>query len=147
MTENTANTTRKRVRIHYKGSFAGGDVFIDKTKGEPVEIVVGGRALPDALDRAIAEMKPGEERSVEAPKAYGEYHQEAVRTKVLRYKLPKGDQLQEGMELMWTGPANPGMPVPARIVRADEYSVDIDFNHPLAGKDLVYWVRLVEVLD
>lgn len=147
MAGNTPQTGRKRVRINYKGSFADGTVFYDNENGLPIEVVVGGRSLPGALDKALAEMKVGEQRTVDAPKAYGEYHPDAVQTRVPRYKIPNGDQLEEGMELMWTSPANPLTPVPAKVLRVTEFTVDLDFNHPLAGKDLVYWVRLVEILD
>lgn len=147
MADSTPQTGRRRVRINYKGSFADGTVFYDKADGDPIEVVVGGRSLPAALDRALAEMKAGEERTVAVPKAYGEYRPEAIQTRVPRFKIPNGDRLEEGMELMWTSPANPLSPVPAKVIRADEFTVDLDFNHPLAGKDLLYWVKLVELLD
>jgi FKBP-type peptidyl-prolyl cis-trans isomerase SlyD len=147
MTDNTHQTGRNRVRINYRGSFVDGTVFYDNKNGNPIEVVVGSRSLPGARDKALAEMKVGEEQTLTIPKAYGEYHPDAVQAKVPRYKIPNGDQLEEGMELMWTSPANPLNPVPTKVLRADKFTVDLDFNHPLAGKDLVYWVKLVELLD
>ncbi|MGV8084185.1 MAG: peptidylprolyl isomerase [Coriobacteriia bacterium] len=140
----TPYEAKRRARINYRGSFHDGTVFCDQSDGEPLEVVLGARQLPEALDRAIADMEAGEERSVEAGKAYGEYDENAVQRKVPRFEIPQGDDLEEGMSLMWTSPANRGMPVPIRVVRADEFTVDLDFNHPLAGKDLVYWVKVVE---
>lgn len=138
---------RRRVRINYVGKYADGTVFDDHRNGEPIEITIGGRSVPAALDRAIARMKVGEDRTVEVPKAYGDHHPEAVQRRIPRQKIPNGEKLAQGMTVLWTSPANPLTPVPVTITRADEFTVDLDFNHPLAGKDLVYWVKLVEILD
>jgi peptidylprolyl isomerase len=147
MAGNLQQTVRKRVRINYKGCFSDGTVFYANENGDPIEIAVGGSSIPEALDKALADMKAGEERTIEVPKAYGEYHPDAIQANVPRFKIPNGDRLEEGMEVMWTSPVNPLNPVPAKVLHADEFTVDIDFNHPLAGKDLTYWVKLVEILD
>ena len=36
--------------------------------------------------------------------------------------------------------------VPVRVVEESDYEVVIDFNHPFAGKELAYWVELVDII-
>lgn len=136
---------RRRFAFHYRGMLEDGTVFFDSAGKEPMECTEGRHEVMSALEAALCEMEPGEERTVHVGKAYGDYDESAVQRRVLRYLIPGGDDLQEGQEIMWTSPQNPQKPIPARIVRADEYTFDIDFNHPLAGKDLTYWVNLVSV--
>lgn len=147
MADSTASG-RRRALINYRGSLADGTVFDDNEKGEPLEVVIGGHSVPEPLDEALGEMKIGEERVVYVPAArgYGEYDRSAVQ-RVQRSSIPNGDQLREGMSVHWTFPKSAGRAVPATVVEAGEWSVELDFNHPLAGKDLVYWIRLVDLPD
>lgn len=140
-----ADERRRRLSFHYKGFLENGETFVDSTKGEPLSIVEGYRSVMPELEAALLGMDPGEEKVVHVGMGYGPYDPEALQTRIMRYAIPDGDKLYEGQEVMWTSPSNPQKPVPAKIVRADDYSFDIDFNHPLAGKDLTYWVKLVSV--
>lgn len=134
---------KKTLLFHYKGMFENGETFTDSTNGEPMKHVLGQFGIMPELEEALARMQPGDECVVNVGKAYGEYDESAVRTRILRYTIADGDKLEQGQEIMWTSPNNPLKPIPARIVRADDYTFDIDFNHPLAGKSITYWIKLV----
>ena len=134
-----------KLTFHYRGFLEDGSVFTDSTGKEPMTHIVGHYGIMPQMEQALSTMEVEDECTVDVGMAYGEYDQKAVQTRILRYTIAGGDTLQEGQELMWTSPSNPAKPVPARIVRSDEYSFDIDFNHPLAGKNLSYWVKLMAV--
>lgn len=53
-------------RFLYKGSFPDGEVF-DDCNGEPYEIVLGRHQVMRALDDALLEMNPGDERTIKLP--------------------------------------------------------------------------------
>lgn len=91
-------------------------------------------------------MAPGEERVVEiaAADAYGEYDESAVQ-RFPSYKVPNGENIPVGEYIGWTSPRN-SEPIPAKVVSIVNQVVTLDFNHPLAGKDITYWVKVVEVL-
>ena len=133
-------------RFLYKGSFPDGEVF-DDCNGEPYEIVLGRHQVMRALDDALLEMNPGDERTIKLPakEAYGEYNEDAVQ-KFPAYKVPNGENLPVGETIRWTSPRNVE-PIPAKVVSIENQIVTLDFNHPLAGKDIVYWVNLLEVRD
>lgn len=138
---------KKRVHFHYKGMLDNGTVFVDTTDQEALEIVTETYSIMPELDSALSCMEVGEERIVNVGKAYGEYDEKGKQERILRYTIKDGDQIEEGQELLWTSPNNPDRPVPVRVIRADQYSFDLDFNHPLAGKDLQYWLKLVDCAE
>lgn len=78
-------------------------------------------------------------------KAYGPHDPEGVQ-QYLRSFVKKWRQAQKVDVFVWEHPVS-GKDVPVRCIEADEYSVTIDFNHFLAGKDLEYWFELIDVLD
>jgi len=135
--------TKTELTFHYSGYYDNGEKFYDSAGKDPLTIIAGRGSVMRELEEALLEMNIGETREVFVPLAYGERDKDAVQTRIMKYTIPGGDALEEGMEIMWTSPQNPQNPIPARIIRADEYSFDIDFNHPLAGKDLTYRVELL----
>lgn len=135
------------IRFLYKGSLAeNGEVF-DDCNGIPHEIILGRRQVMKALEDVLATMEPGEERIVNlsAEDAYGEYDESAVQ-RFPSYKVPNGENIPVGEYIGWTSPRNIE-PIPAKVLSVENQIVTLDFNHPLAGKDIVYWVKVVEVAD
>lgn len=102
-------------RFLYRGSFPNGEVF-DDCEGTPHEIILGRRQVMKALEDALLEMEPGEERTVElaAADAYGEYDESAVQH-FPTYKVPNGENLPVGEYIGWTSPRNIE-PIPAKVV-------------------------------
>ena len=121
----------QRVRFLYRGSFPDGRTFDDCMK---------------ALEEALAAMEPGEERVLELSpaEAYGAYDESALQ-RVPTYRIPNGENLPVGQMIAWKTPRS-AEPVPATVVSVENQVATLDFNHPLAGKDLVYWVKLIDVV-
>ena len=59
--------------------------------------------------------------------------------------LSFGDELEESSIFKWTNPAS-GMQIPVRVIEATDSTVKVDFNHPLAEKALVYWLKLEDLV-
>lgn len=127
----------------FKGSLPDGTVFDDSTN-EPLEIVTGRSQIMPVLEQALLEMSVGEERVLEisAKDAYGDYDETALQ-RVPTYLIPNGESLPEGEIIMWTSPRN-NKPIPVTIRSKINQVAELDFNHPLAGKDIVYWVKLLD---
>lgn len=133
------------ITFHYIGRTSDGEVFFDSHKGEPFELTLGTHMVMPQLEEGLKGLQPGDTATIPVGKAYGEYDEDAVQTRILKDSIENGASLTEGMEVMWTSPRNPHKPIPAVIVRADDRSFDIDFNHPLAGKELSYDVEILSV--
>lgn len=137
----------KRVRAHYTGTFDDGTVFDSSLKrGEPLEFVcMAGQMIP-GFDNAVKDMEVGEVKKVHLPasEAYGEHNEELVQT-VPTSNVPGAEDLPVGQRVYLQGPG--GQPLPALVVEVTEDHVTFDLNHEMAGKDLNFEIKLVEVLD
>lgn len=136
----------KKVRFLYRGSLASGEVF-DDCEGQAHEIVLGRRQVMPALEEALSQMRCGEERVVElcAQQAYGEHDPDAVQS-FPACRVPNGENIPAGATIGWTSPRS-AKPIPAKVVSVANKVVTLDFNHPLAGQDIVYWIKLLEIVE
>lgn len=136
-----------KVKIEYEGKLDDGNVFDTTKHGEhnhPIEFVVGeGKILP-AFEENVMGMKKGEEKEFKIPseKAYGQHNPEAKK-EFPRSSLPQDKEPKPGMALMLSSPQ--GQQFPAKIMEVTEESVVIDLNHPLAGKDLNFKIKLADI--
>lgn len=135
----------KLVIIHYKGTLEDGSVFDSSEGREPLEFIFGLGMIIPGLEEGISGLKTGDKKSVEvkAEKAYGPRMDEAMQ-EVPKSQLPADVELQVGMQLAAQGPQGV---IPVTIANIAEDTVTVDFNHPLAGKDLKFDVEVVEVKD
>ena len=133
-----------KVKVEYTGTLDDGTVFDTSEKhGKPLEFEVGANQIIPGFEKAIVEMKKGEEKKIKlSPKeAYGDNNPELVK-KIPRDKLPK-EELKPGMMLLMGLPDGQQMPV--KIIEVGEKEVTLDLNHPLAGKTLNFKIKVVDV--
>ena len=119
----------------------------DSSEGrEPLEFVHGAGNIIPGLERVMTGMAIGESKEVvvAAVDAYGEEDEKAFMD-VPRDQFPEEIPLKVGTELQVQNQA--GQPMYARIDMVGEKSVRLDFNHPLAGKDLHFSVKVVGLRD
>lgn len=109
--------------------------------GQPLEFISGKGQIIQGLEEKLIPMSVGDKADVlvEPAAAYGEYKDEAVQT------LPKeqfaGIELTEGMSLYGTGEA--GETVQVLVKSFSDEEVVIDYNHPMAGKSLLFSVEVL----
>ena len=133
------------VRINYTGRLAGGTQF-DYSGSEPLQFTLGeGQVIP-GLETHVEGMEVGTKSTVTVPAdaAYGPHRSEAVVT-VDRASVPANINVDIGTRLQAHTPE--GRAVQVTVVGVDDASVKLDGNHPLAGKDLVFDVELVEIVQ
>ena len=92
-------------------------------------------------------MEVGESGTVVFPPelGYGDFNPKNVRI-VARNEVPDGYDLVEGSVLGWRNPVTKRI-LPVRVVGTYPDYVKLDYNHPLAGKTLEYWIELVDIVD
>lgn len=136
----------QEISFLYKGMFPDGEIFDDHSSS-PIRIIVGRGSVMKALEDTLVSMDPGDERTVQisAADAYGEYDPDAVQI-VPTYKIPNGENMPVGEYIGWRSPQNIE-PIPVKVVSIENQIATLDFNHPLAGKDIKYWVKVTEVKD
>lgn len=134
----------KKVKVHYTGTLDDGSVFDSSEGRDPLEFTLGEGKVIKGFEEAVKEMNVDEEKDIkiEAKEAYGEQRAELIK-KVPKDQLPKDQEPKVGMVLA-VGLPN-GQQIPARITEVGEADVTIDLNHPLAGKNLNFKLKVVEV--
>jgi peptidylprolyl isomerase len=136
---------KKYVSIDYTGTFADGTVFSKSEEGKPLEFMMGAGTLIPTLESGLMGLKVGDTKKIDikAADAYGEYTDAKVQV-VPKDQFPEDLKLEVGQRYqMQTGSGAIVMMV--KEIKAKE--VIVDFNHPLAGKDLVFDVKVVKIRD
>jgi peptidylprolyl isomerase len=133
------------VKIHYTGRLNDGTVFDSSAGRDPLEFTLGSGQVIPGFDAGVDGMQVGESKTVEIPndQAYGPHYAEMVAT-VGRDQLPEGMNPEIGDQLQVQQPN--GQPVMVVVTASDDASITIDGNHPLAGKDLIFDIELVEIV-
>ncbi len=134
----------KTVKVHYKGTLNDGTVF-DSSEGRgPIEFEIGTGTVIPGFETTVTEMAVDETTSVTIPcaEAYGEINENMV-GQIPRTNLPDDIEPEAGMVLSMQSPDGEEMPV--RVIDLDEEHVTLDANHPLAGQDLTFELKLLEI--
>jgi len=132
------------VRIHYTCKLANGTIIDNSEGSDPLEFTIGKGEIIKGLEEAVNGMKVGQSKTitVAAEKAYGPHHGEWV-LEVNRDKLPGDQDLDVGLRI--DIPRGDGQSSTATVTHVSDLSVTLDFNHPLAGKELIFEVSLLEI--
>lgn len=134
-----------KVKVEYVGSLEDGTVFdSSEMHNEPLEFVVGTGQLIKGFDDAVVGMKIGEEKEIRLPpeEAYGAHNPEFVKD-MPRECFPQDQDIQPGMMFMVA--LQDGRQIPVRISQVSEETITVDLNPPLAGKTLVFKIKLLEI--
>lgn len=133
------------VYIHYKGGAVGEEIIDDRTSGEPLHVVIGDMSLPRGIEQALIDMEAGQSKQVEIEPelAYGNY-QEKYAQWYPRQMMDNGYNLKVG-DFLWYNDRKNAAKRPAWVTEETKDNIKIDFNHPLAGKTLSYWLEVVGI--
>ena len=132
------------VRFHYSVAEAGQEAMETSQGRDPLVILAGHGNIIPGLDKALEGHEAGDTFSVDvtAADAYGE------RREGLSQRVPKkhfGEQrLAPGMQVVLN--TNFG-PRAVTIEKVGVSVVDVDLNHPMAGKDLRFEIEIVDVRE
>jgi FKBP-type peptidyl-prolyl cis-trans isomerase 2 len=130
--------------IYYVESLSDGTVVDELRSGEPLTVKLGMHMVPQGLEETLFEMSLDEERHVivSPEKGFGVYDEDLVMLYPL-FTLPNSDKLPIG-EMIEITSTQATQPAYAKVLKIENEVAHIDFNHPLAGKELHYWVKVVD---
>lgn len=133
-----------KVKVHYHGKLTSGETFDSSEGREPLEFTVGQGQVIKGFDNALIDMAVGEKKTVEIPvvDAYGDRRDDMV-VDYPKEQFPQEMTPEVGMQLNMSD--NQGNNFPVVITEIKDETVVLDANHPLAGKDLVFDLEVVEI--
>lgn len=134
------------VKIAYRITDASGRLLEERTPENAYEYIQGGGQIVAPVERALHGRTAGfsTEVSCTPRDAYGEYDPSLV-AEIPRAKFPAGGAVEVGMKFNTLGPG--GNNVIVRVIEVDDAVVTVDGNHPLAGLDLIFDVRVLDVRE
>lgn len=137
----------KVVSFHYSVT-DGGDAPVDSSRerGEPLAVLIGAQNIIPGLESAMLGREVGERFQVEvAPAdAYGERRADFVQRVPKKY-FQQPETLRPGMStVLQTKESGPRMVV---VLKVGSSVIDVDLNHPLAGKTLAFDVEITDIRD
>ncbi|GAB4547853.1 MAG: peptidylprolyl isomerase [Anaerolineales bacterium] len=120
---------------------------LDSSEGQgPLQFLAGHDNIIPGLEREMMGMKIGDSKkvTVSAEDGYGEFDDEAFMD-VPRSEFPADMELEEGMELHVSDAEDNHRP--AFVDSFNDENVRLDFNHPLAGAELHFDVKVVALRE
>jgi FKBP-type peptidyl-prolyl cis-trans isomerase 2 len=132
------------IKVHYHGTLVDGTTFDSSEGREPLEFEVGGGMVIEGFDNGVLGMAVGDKKTVTIPaaQAYGEAQQDMI-LEFPKEQFPADMVPEIGLQLTLSN--NQGQQFPVVITAIKEDSVVLDANHPLAGKDLIFALELVDI--
>ncbi len=138
--------TNDRVKVHYKGFLRDGTVFDSSLGKEPFVFVIGEGSVIPGFERGIVGMCAGDTKTIALPpeEGYG-LRKEELCAVVARSRIPSTINLRQGMKLEVQ--SSSGTSAQAVVLEVTDSDVTLDLNHPLAGKELLFELELLEILQ
>jgi len=132
------------VTISYIGTLDNGRIFHSTDEQGPLTFTIGADQIFPALEQAILGMRAGEVRNVvlSAAEAYGPRLRENI-IQVSRQSFPAGKDITVGQKLSID--FNGGVSKVMVVTAVNDTDVTLDGNHPLAGCDLTFALRVDKI--
>lgn len=123
-----------------------GEVIDATDAGDPIEFIQGYENIIPGLEKAVEGMAVGDSKEVfvKAAEAYGEYDADGF-VEVPKAEFPEDIPMEVGVEISVTN--DDGEEMTAYIEEVSVESITLNFNHPLAGKDLNFKVKIVSIRE
>ncbi len=134
------------IKVEYEGRFENGEVFDSSSHGDhshPLEFELGAGTVIKGFEKAVENMNEGDEKEFEVlpEEAYGERNEELIQ-EIPKESFGDNPHVKEGATLVLQTPQGK-MPVQVKEIKGDK--VVLDLNHPLAGKKLIFKIKVVGI--
>ncbi len=132
------------VKIAYSGTLPDGSAFDSSDGKDPLEFMIGGGQMIPQFEQNLIGLRKGDKKTftIAAADAYGTRDETAMQEVPL---TAFGDlELTKGMQLATSNPVT-GEQMIVTVAELKKDVAVIDFNHPLAGKDLTFAIEVVDV--
>lgn len=134
-----------KVELHFSLKLADTGELVDSTfEKKPAELVIGDGNLPAAFEAVIHGMKAGERKieKIEPKDGFGQHNPSNVQ-RIPKDQFDPSVELSEGLVVSFQDKAKSELP--GVVAAIDDLMVTVDFNHPLAGRDLEFEVEILSV--
>ena len=133
-----------KVNILLEAKLETGEIVLKTGEEQPFEVIVGDGNIPKSIEEILIGMKVGETKTVEleSNEAFGQKRDDLI------MDLPKEGfeskaELEVDSKVLMKSPE--GKTFTGTILEVNDENLSVDFNHPLAGKNLLFAVTVVSI--
>ena len=133
-----------QVLMHYSISLTNGSDIESSFDEDPVEITMGQGDITEGMELALYGLKEGDEQTLTLTPDQGF----GIRDESNIHDMPISDfpkELPPKIGLSYSFESPDGQEIPGTVSALKEDAAVVDFNHPLAGQNIVFTVRIVSV--
>lgn len=133
-----------QVTLHFSLKLDDGSTVDSNFESEPATFDVGDGSLLPGFEESLFGLQAGDERTfaITPEKGFGVHNPENIQ-ELPRSQFPEDVELEEGLVLSFADAQQTELP---GVVSAfDDTTVTVDFNHPLAGREIEFSVKIVDV--
>ena len=132
------------VLMHYSIALSDGQVIESSFDDEPVEISMGHGDVSEGMELALYGLKEGDTQTLTltAEQGFG------LRDKNNINMMPLSDfpgELKPEIGNSYSFETPNGEEIPGTIIKIEDDQVEVDFNHPLSGQEIVFTVNILGV--
>ena len=131
------------ITLDFRLSLTDGTEAFD-TGDDPLTCTLGDGTLLPGLELALYGLRAGEEQTLTLTpeQAWGERQQELIK-EMPRSDFPTDNELEAGQILAFSLPD--GEETMGTVLAVEDDKVLVDFNHPLSGREVVFYAKMLEV--
>jgi len=133
-----------RITLHFSLGILNGEMIDSTFDKKPAKMNIGDGNLPSYFEQLLIGMTASQEArfKVKANNAFGARNPDNIR-RFSRNKFSSSLQLYKGLVISFADVSKTELP--GVVLEYDEDLVTIDFNHPLAGLDLDFQVKILSI--
>lgn len=133
------------VQLHYDLLDENGELIESSREGEPMAYLHGASNIVPGLEKALAGKAVGDalEVTISPEDGYGERQEDMVQRLPAKY-LKHAGKLKPGMQVPLQTEEGPRW---VTVIKVGLKSVDVDANHPFAGKTLTFKVDIIDIRE
>ena len=132
------------VLMHYSIALTNGNIIESSFEDEPIEINMGQGDITEGMELALYGLREGDTQTLTLTAAQGF----GVRDKDNIHDMPLSDfphDLQPEVGFSYSFESPQGDEIPGTIIALRDNVAEIDFNHPLAGQEIIFSVNILGI--
>lgn len=132
------------VSLHFSLTLADGTPVDGTSDGEPMTFTMGDGTMISAFENAVLGLGVGDKQQVSLdPRDTFGFPEEENKHWMKQSEFDLDVKLEEGLMLEFSTPA--GDQIPGILMEISNDEVLVDFNHPLAGREVIFSVEIVKI--
>lgn len=133
-----------KITLHFALQLDNGELVDSNFERDPATFVVGDGNLLPGFEKALFGMLEGEHKTllIKPEDGFGQRNPNNIQ-EIARSQFSPDLELSEGLMLSFADAQKTELP--GVVIGFDDEVVVVDFNHPLAGRDILFEVAILKI--